>query len=299
MSKGVRQNYTVEELCDEGREPLMDLLMDCVRNHQTVTYREAKLYLENKLNIKEIFTVQIGKVAGSLIKTLQEYDAKTPLINVLVVNSGGVPGDGAGSFLATRFGKPAYYEFGKLPIGERRKALRRASAEVFSYYKWDQIYAQAFGHTPPKEADRPEDKGQEKDGQQGGPRRGGLSESPEHLALKNYVAKYPHKLSNRFRKGKTEIEQRLLSGDEMDVLVTCAGIYVTVEVKSIRSNDYDFERGVYQCIKYRAVMQAQTPDNQRNMIAYLVTERELPPRLRNLAKFHGIRTSVLKVNKTT
>jgi len=56
----------------------------------------------------------------------------------------------------------------------------------------------------------------------------------------------------------------LLSGDEVDVFFEATNSADLVEVKSRRSADSDYMRGVYQCIKYRAVFRAQregtTPD---------------------------------------
>ncbi len=74
--------------------------------------------------------------------------------------------------------------------------------------------------------------------------------------------------------------------------------YTAVEVKSIKSNDNDLNRGIFQCIKYQALLRAEQkalliPPTAR---AILVTEKRLPTSLRNLADILGIKVMVCKIN---
>ncbi len=91
----------------------------------------------------------------------------------------------------------------------------------------------------------------------------------------------------------------LLSGDEVDVYIARGNTVHLVEVKSIRSSAPDLTRGVYQCIKYRAVFEAQrvgtTPDIR--IIATLVVETDPPSHIRDLAKRHKVRIAVVSVNR--
>lgn len=84
----------------------------------------------------------------------------------------------------------------------------------------------------------------------------------------------------------------------MDVCFETGNRVDLVEVKSIRSDWNDLQRGIYQCVKYRAVFQAQrqavTPDMQ--VVATLVIETEAPADISDLAKMHRIRLKVVKVN---
>ena len=63
---------------------------------------------------------------------------------------------------------------------------------------------------------------------------------------------------------------------------------LAVEVKSRDSNETDLERGIYQCIKYQAVMSAMDIREEPCIVPVLVTESALPGNLKNLAKLHGI-----------
>lgn len=83
------------------------------------------------------------------------------------------------------------------------------------------------------------------------------SESQYHIRLKQYIAEHPSKigLTNVV---SAETENVLLSGDRLDVhLQQKNGTRVAVEVKSRISQDDDILRGIYQCVKYKAVLEAE------------------------------------------
>lgn len=90
----------------------------------------------------------------------------------------------------------------------------------------------------------------------------------------------------------------MLSGDEVDVFFQSGLDSFLVEVKSKRSNDADLERGVYQCIKYRAVFLAQcrTMMPDLKVLPVLVIEVPPPPKIKALAALHKVRIVTLKVN---
>lgn len=73
------------------------------------------------------------------------------------------------------------------------------------------------------------------------------------------------------------IEKLLRSLDEIDVWFVSSGEQLAVEVKSRRSTDPDLERGIFQCVKYRALLQAENT-------AKKIVERELPAELNRHAK---------------
>ena len=65
---------------------------------------------------------------------------------------------------------------------------------------------------------------------------------------------------------------KLLSGDRVDVVSIMEDRTVAIEVKSKDSDWFDLRRGVYQCVKYRAVMKAQDIRRNANVESWLVTE---------------------------
>ena len=64
---------------------------------------------------------------------------------------------------------------------------------------------------------------------------------------------------------------------------------VALEVKSSDSDESDLRRGIFQCIKYRAVMQAMDIRTDAPIVAILVTQSPLPGDLKALARLHRIR----------
>jgi hypothetical protein len=75
------------------------------------------------------------------------------------------------------------------------------------------------------------------------------------------------------------------------------GEQLAVEVKSRRSNDLDLKRGIFQCVKYRAVLEAENKAGKikSTVRACLVSERKLPNELARLAKLFDIGSSVESV----
>jgi hypothetical protein len=127
---------------------------------------------------------------------------------------------------------------------------------------------------------------------------GGEAESKEHKSLKAYVLKHPACVGVRGRPEIARDEFLLLSGDEVDVYFESENRVDLVEVKSTRSQWNDVRRGIYQCIKYRAVFLAQRrflmPGLQ--VAATLVVENEVPRDLQDLAALHEVRIKVVRVN---
>ncbi len=84
----------------------------------------------------------------------------------------------------------------------------------------------------------------------------GSGEGKEHKALKEYILKHPERL------GYSDIvfaetEHILPSGDRLDVYFELSdGDHVAIEVKPSISTDQDITRGIFQCVKYYAVMEA-------------------------------------------
>lgn len=78
------------------------------------------------------------------------------------------------------------------------------------------------------------------------------------------------------------MEYTLLSGDRLDVYFQLKdGTQVAVEVKSDISDDADILRGIYQCVKYDAVLKAErcvhcVKGDHCPVKVILVLEREMP-----------------------
>ena len=125
----------------------------------------------------------------------------------------------------------------------------------------------------------------------------GGGEGEEHRKLKEHVHEHCEEILNA-RVDTREVEYELPSGDRVDVTAANQSTVWHIEVKSRISNDNDIRRGIYQCVKYRAVAKAaeriQRPNAPRKAVSLLVVGRKLDPNLKKEAKALRARHLVLR-----
>lgn len=290
-------NYTIEQLCEDGPQFAMAMLLVCLKSGEPfVTYGAIRDELEHQLKIETIFSIQIGYVAGSLMNKILEIDPKAPLINALITRPTGLPGEGVGGYFADRYKNESYRKWSKVSSKKKRALVDRERTKILRYRQWGKLNKELFGSTA-KSKLRKQD-GSEVDGfSSTGINYGGPAESEEHKKLKKWVAAHPQKIGLRKSFGKGVPESRLLSGDTVDVLFADGNNFITVEVKSCRSNDEDFRRGLYQCVKYRKVKEAEHLPNKVKVQSVLVTERELNYELKMRARLFDVKFKCVSVNK--
>ena len=280
--------YGPDGLVARGMAPVARLLISRAAKFQTATYGEARRMLEAELDIERIFSTHPGAVVGTMMNKFWDYDSSLPPLNVLMVNRGGAPGKGADSFISEWSGR----RYSQMSKENRAPILAEATRAVWAHKSWKRAFEDVFLETftepnlPPVSVSP---------GEYGGP-----AESEEHRRLKQAVADNPGLLSFISGSAATQTESRLRSGDEVDVRIVDGerGIEYAIEVKSIRSNDADLERGVYQAVKYRAVIEAQYKalGAEAAVTAVLVTERTLPEELRAAARSLDVKTVLLLIN---
>ncbi len=118
-------------------------------------------------------------------------------------------------------------------------------------------------------------------------------ESHQHAELKKYVSENPHLVGAE--KGSAAFtEYSFPSSDTVDVLFQSSKCWVAVEVKSRVSDKskQDYERGIYQCVKYRALLQAMHQDEKysvpNDIKTVLLLETQLPKEYKQSAESLGI-----------
>ena len=104
----------------------------------------------------------------------------------------------------------------------------------------------------------------------------GGGESDEHKEMKEDICNNPDLLNLGIMGVKEgEKERKLLSGDKVDVVFETDDEYVIVEVKSKKSEVEEIKRGLYQCVKYRAVVSAMlSVDNRKKKIRAVLAVEE-------------------------
>ncbi len=273
----------------KATKPLTAWLMHAARSRTTMTYGQAKRRLESDCGFGVIFTVAMGRVAGAAMNAILERVPDAPLLNVLLVQSStGLPGSGAVGYLAARYPDLRWLRRDGVHNDTRWRGLvEDEAARVYGYDRWQEVYRLVYDRRLP-----PANEGlvgKERDGTG----RGG-GEGVNHRALRLKVTREPSLVRRGLRPEDTETEVELLSGDRVDVVSVAKDGTVAIEVKSRDSNWNDLRRGVYQSVKYRAVIAAQDIRQDPKVESWLVTEVELPRELKTLAGRLGVRTRVIQ-----
>lgn len=288
--------YTIERLARRGSRHAFALLLQHIRDGEEpfVTYGSIARLLEARLRIPRVFATHIGSVAGTLMDEIETVDGDAPPINALITRPSGIPGKGFGGYYNRLWRPDGGRHWDKLSRGRKLEVVEEIRVAVRRFDDWDHIYRKLYGANP-KPAVVPK-KFTEKDGKppETG-RRPGAGESPEHRKLKMWAAANPEELGlSRAMVGRPE--QGLLSGDRIDVLFSDGANFVAVEVKSILSSEDDWQRGIYQCVKYGAVVVAQERPVPVSVRTILLTELPLTPELKARARELGVGLKVHVLN---
>jgi len=263
--------FTLEELL----QPTADIMLRIANTNNVITYGNAANILNAQRGIK-IFDPQMGKIVGWMMSRMLNNRTGLPPLNALMISATtNEPSGGADEYINKWLGT----DFSSLPEKKRKNALDKAFRAVWAFDAWDEIYKATFGGSP-VEIDIDATKGFSV-GEYGGP-----AESDEHRRLRLAVQKHPSAFLDLYGQISAATEKRLLSGDEIDVYVIDDHAHYAVEVKSRRSSNADLKRGIYQAVKYRAVLKAEHKalDMKPKVRAVLIAERKLPNQLKALAK---------------
>ena len=275
---------TRDNLRQHAAPPLTQWLIHAAKRRSSLTYGEAKRRLETELDFDTIFPPMMGVPAGALMNRILRVRSDCPLLNILLVRQrDAMPGDGAGSFMADYLGRPRLATDGYRDKHPRqwRAACDEVATDVYAFGEWDQVYREAFGQNLPTATSS---EGTERDGIS----RARSGEGPNHRALRLWVRDNPGRIRRGYRNFDTDTEVFLDSADRVDVVYYGRTLTVVLEVKSVDSDDADLRRGVFQCIKYRAVMEAMDIRSEPQVVPVLITQTPLPGDLAELVRRHGI-----------
>lgn len=218
----------------------------------------------------------LGSIGQAMVRLSKKWKTKVPPIQCLVVNKAtGLPGEGIGWFLITK------EDFGKLPLRRRREIVQAELQHIYAYPHWDEVLEEL--ELDPAETDFTNEVIKASGGFGGG-------ESAAHKRLKEYVAKNPHVVGLPKSTPEGATEYGLPSGDFLDVSFKYKKSWVAVEVKSKVSDQADIVRGIFQCVKYQAVLDAVllSESKTQDANAILVLESALPEHLRPLCNLLGV-----------
>ncbi|MCH7922348.1 MAG: hypothetical protein IH975_04845 [Nitrospinae bacterium] len=172
-----------------------------------------------------------------------------------------------------------------LSAAKKREEFEEYRDEVFEYTGWDKLLEE-LGIPPIKPSlDDLEDEAHAHNELLN--RRGGGGENDEHRKLKEFIANHPKRLGISPLKHFTEFD--LLSGDTVDVAFDCGPKdWAVVEVKVGQRGE--LIRGVYQAIKYRALMVAEKGRGKPFGVTAHLVAYEMPKEIERLARLFQVKT---------
>lgn len=221
----------------------------------------------------------LGKM-GHLLQGLEgEWNEPIPHIQSLAVQKTGsgrnLPDDGIREF---------WPDYPKMAPTEKQNRTRVEHLRILEFgSRWNDVLTQLGLPTVPP-ANNPLTAAR---------RNGAGGESDEHKALKEYVRQHPE-IVGATSEWQSFVEYPLPSLDEIDIVFKTPTACIAVEVKSAVSDGSpsDYERGLYQTIKYHALLKAMAmagcPEIPGTIRSVLVLESGLPQQFRSLATTLGV-----------
>ncbi|MBD2454687.1 hypothetical protein H6G80_11400 [Nostoc sp. FACHB-87] len=264
------------KLYQQRARKALPLLIAKATANQTMFYFELadELEINNPRNLNYV----LGSIGNTLQELSEERGYEIPPINLLVLNKRiGLPGEGVEKFIPKE-------EFSKLTPKEKQLIVDRLLHEVYTYPHWNRVLAHCnLSPQPVKDNSSLSlfDAIQRRQGNEG--------ESEFHQNLKSYICSNPDVVGlPKNITGKTEYS--LPSGDTVDVLFQLEQEWVAVEVKSRISDDSDIVRGLFQCVKYQAVIEAYqiVIGCKASCHVLLAMENQFPTKLLQMKNLLGI-----------
>lgn len=238
----------------------LPILVRQAKAEQPIIYSDlaTELDMPNPRNLD----FPLGTIGNALLELSKRWKVKIPPIQCLVVNKyTGIPGPGFDEFVEDT------ETFKK----QKKIAINRMHNDVFQFDRWDQVLVE-FDLKPIKA------KWSKILSPPSYTRYGSGGESEEHKRFKDYIAKNPVKIGLPGKVGMGKTEYVFRSADAVDVMFIYGLLWIGVEVKARNSSIEDIERGIYQCVKYKALIEAEQIVEQQkpNAEVILVLEGEFP-----------------------
>lgn len=263
-----------EKLYQRRARMALPLLIRQAKAHQQIYYSNLadELGMANPRNLNFV----LGSIGQTLIRLQEDWGTEIPPIQCLVVNqSNELPGEGVGWFIDKD-------KFKSLTTKQKQIIVNARLQDIFAYRNWDDVLEALELEAAPSDIEAQVESAKRVD-------LGG-GESEHHRRLKNIVAEHPENLGLPKSVAKGVTEYALPSGDLIDVLFRHRAHWIAVEVKSHISGDADLSRGLFQCVKYQAVLEAclAATNQPQNVRVALYIDRPFPTELIPLRNVLGV-----------
>ncbi|WP_156467930.1 MULTISPECIES: hypothetical protein [unclassified Methylobacterium] len=228
-----------EKLYQERARRILPILVRQAASKRPLSYE----FLADELNMTNprVLNYPLGCVGRALIELTEDWGTKIPHIQSLVVNKQtGLPGPGFDGFLTDE-------DYKWIDKTERKSVIEQYRVKIYEYPYWDEVLSSL--RLKPVASGITDLINEAAYGR-------GQGEGQAHKALKEFVRNNPVVigLSPDHPKGRTE--HSIPSGDRLDILFAHKGRVCVAEVKPRNAPLLDITRGLFQCVKYRAVLEA-------------------------------------------
>jgi hypothetical protein len=248
-----------------AREALPILIRQALVS-QKITYSD--LAIELKMPNPRNLNFVLGLIGNTLLKLSAEWNENIPPIQSIVVNKQTeMPGTGINWFIKNK------EQYDESTPTEKRQLMLEMLRDVFHYEKWPIV----LEHLRLKSNDNPTITFKKIIGKKNEHSTG---EGEKHKRFKILISKNPELIELKgFKAGN--IEHIFPSLDAIDVYFSNDKIIVGVEVKSETSDINDILRGLFQCKKYEALIEAENCVNgiRKEIKVILALEKEFPNEL--------------------
>jgi hypothetical protein len=266
-----------EKLYLERARKAFPILARLAQARQKIFYSDLadELEMRNPRNLNDV----LGAVGKAIQELSTKWKKEIPPLQCLVVNKKtGLPGEGVAWFVTN------LKDFSERTPEEKKQILGVELVKVFNYSSWEKVLDEL--RLVPLSTDPVITALKAK-----ACRMGGIGEQEDHRNLKHYIANNPHILGiSVFAKGDTEY--CFPSADRMDVVFhdDNNSHWVGVEVKGPSSGDADILRGLFQCVKYSALREAELKSDSKkgSTRVVLVLSGKLPLHLKQTKNLLGV-----------
>lgn len=237
-------SYIIDEECTGKKTPglVRQIIPILVRWAKRKEINHTYGDLNKLLGYQDGRCSSIGYLLGSVKRVFKRLEKESglkdiPTLNALVSNAkSGLPSEGFS------YVHPSY---DTMDFTLKQIVVKDANNKALNYDKWD--YVLAMLGLKPLLCQADEDKIRSGTFGFGG-------ESEEHKQMKEFIATHPESIDIQADE-KGVCEHILLSGDRLDVFFRQANVVVEVKPKS--APNADILRGLFQCVKYKAILNAE------------------------------------------
>ena len=210
------------------------------KSGKTIYYSDLAILVDipNPRNLNYV----LGAIGNALIDLSKRTKVDIPPIQCLVVNKRDeLPGDSIEWFISST-------EFSKLNKTQKQNVVAVQLTKINTFQFWDWVLEQL--NLEPIKTDLSSVIKTAKS------RKGG-GESIQHKKFKEFISRNPKAIGLNPDLIQGQIEYQFPSADTVDVLFKENDLTIGIEVKSIISDTADVFRGIFQCVKYKYLIEAE------------------------------------------